>query len=344
MENSQIIEYEFNKLTKSKLVHEAILLIENTKGDFRIEKGYGGRSAHSPMLTASVAKLFVTVCILIFKEQGKLKLDDKLTVYFKDDILKGLHTFKGHDYSYDLKLSDLLFHKSGLPCWYQTGGIHQQIMEGDFEFPFEKQIASTKSRDAVFAPSSGKAYYSDINFNLLGKVLEIISGKHISEIYQEYIFKHLELNKTNLLTEDSTIPVWLKDKQIHRPKFLASHGEQAVITTADELMIFIKAFFNEQLFDAKVFEELSVYTKLQLYLHPISSGGGYWKIPLGGIATFFKGTGELLGHAGSTGSFAFYYPHKDLYFVGDINQAGAYGGLSIGRVVKLATKLKKDWA
>ncbi len=32
------------------------------------------------------------------------------------------------------------------------------------------------------------------------------------------------------------------------------------------------------------------------------------------------GKGELIGHSGSTGSFAFYYPIKDLYIVGDLNQ------------------------
>ena len=35
---------------------------------------------------------------------------------------------------------------------------------------------------------------------------------------------------------------------------------------------------------------------------------------------FFMGKGELIGHSGSTGSFAFYYPIKDLYIVGDLNQ------------------------
>lgn len=44
------------------------------------------------------------------------------------------------------------------------------------------------------------------------------------------------------------------------------------------------------------------------------------QIPLDGITTLFMGKGELLGHSGSTGSFAFYYPDKDLFIVGDLNQ------------------------
>jgi hypothetical protein len=44
------------------------------------------------------------------------------------------------------------------------------------------------------------------------------------------------------------------------------------------------------------------------------------QIPLNVLQTLFTGKGELLGHSGSTGSFAFYYPVKDLYFTGDMSQ------------------------
>lgn len=44
------------------------------------------------------------------------------------------------------------------------------------------------------------------------------------------------------------------------------------------------------------------------------------RIPLDGIASLFRGNGELIGHSGSTGSFAFYCPIKDLFIVGDLNQ------------------------
>ena len=341
MENNAIIEKAFNKTTQSKLVHEAVLLVENTAGDFHAEKGYGGRDIHSPLFTASVAKLFVTTCIMIFNEQGKLKLNDKLADYFDADTLKGLHTFKGKDYSFNLTLSDLLFHRSGLPCWYQTGGV-QRIVNEDFEFSFEKQLANTKSNEAKFAPGSQKAFYSDINFGLLGKTIEKISGWHISDAYQEYIFKPLELGKTSFITDESlVVPIWIRDKQIHRPKFLLTHGEQAVVTTANDLMIFLKAFFAGKLFNAKIFEELSVYTRFMFPMFSMCAGGGYWQIPLGGPGNLFMGQGELLGHSGSTGSFAFYYPHKDLYFVGDFNQA-ALPALAIRFVMRLAMKVKQS--
>ena len=63
------------------------------------------------------------------------------------------------------------------------------------------------------------------------------------------------------------------------------------------------------------------------------------RIPLGVSRTLFLGKGELLGHTGATGSFAFYYPERDLYFVGDFNQAEK-PGLPMMTAVNLAIKLK----
>jgi hypothetical protein len=43
-------------------------------------------------------------------------------------------------------------------------------------------------------------------------------------------------------------------------------------------------------------------------------------LPLSGFRTLFMGKGELTGHSGTPGSFAFYYPLKDLHFTGDMSQ------------------------
>src|SRR5699024_8489186 len=92
------------------------------------------------------------------------------------------------------------------------------------------------------------------------------------------------------------------------------------ISTARELMVFMKAFFKGELFDKNIFQELERDNKLQFAMYPIHYGAGFMRIPLNGFVTFFMGKGELIGHSGSTGSFAFYFPRKDLFFVGDVNQ------------------------
>ncbi len=85
-------------------------------------------------------------------------------------------------------------------------------------------------------------------------------------------------------------------------------------------MIFLKAFFGGGLFNISIFDELPFYNKPQASMGPIYYGSGYMRIPLSGLTTLFMGKGELKGHSGSTGSFAFYYPLKDLFIIGDLNQ------------------------
>lgn len=92
---------------------------------------------------------------------------------------------------------------------------------------------------------------------------------------------------------------------------------------------------EESYLNKTVFHELDSVNKLQASMFPIHYGAGYMKVPLNGLATLFMGKGELIGHSGSTGSFAFYYPREDLLFVGDVNQM-ANPALPIRLAMRLA--------
>lgn len=337
-------ERVFDRFTKSKDIHEGFLLIEDRSGDFKFGKGYGGRELHSPLLMASITKLFTTTCILIFLDQGKLLLEDKLTKFFSNSFLAGLHVFHGQEYTFELTISHLLYQTSGLPDIYEEGkeSAKKRFINEDFYFRFDELLDWVKKLEPHFPPRGGgtpcsgdpprnwspllrggKAYYADINFDILGEIIEKVSDSSLAQVYKQYIFEPLGLANTYLPeSENDFIPgIYYKNRLIHRPKFvLSSRASGGCITTAYDLMIFIKAFFGGGLFNRTIFDRISAYNKLQAAMGPVYYGGGYMRIPLSGLATFFLGKGELIGHSGSTGSFAFYYPLKDLFFVGDINQ------------------------
>lgn len=331
----------FDKITRSSLIHEAVLLIENTDGSLSYSQEYGSRQISTPFLMASITKLFTTTCILILAEQGKLTLNDEISKYFDDEILRGLHIFNGKEYSFELKISDLLFQVSGLPDYYEEGkdSVVKQLINEDYYLPFEESIVLNKRLKSHFAPETeSKAYYSDINFDMLGKIIEKVSNLTLTEAFKQYIFNPLNLGSTYVPeNEEDIVPgIYYKDSLIYRPQFLkSSPASGGCITTPHELMKFLKSFFGGRLFNKDIFKELSTYNKLQLSMGPIKYGGGYMQIPLGGLSTMFLGKGELLGHSGTTGSFAFYYPDKDLYFVGDVNQM-ANPAIPIRLVMQLA--------
>ena len=326
--NRKTIQKIFDSATASSQIHEACLFVENSKGDFSESFGYGGCDADLPMIAASVTKLFTTTCILKLCEQKRLSLKDTISRYFSRDLLSGLHLFKGDEYSFDLTVSDLLFQTSGLPDAFEgrknSGILKKALMEGDTNITFEQYLDETKSLAPRFAPNTGKkAYYANMNFDLLGEILEKITEMPLDEIYRQFIFAPLRMTKTCLpVNEKDFVPyVCYKSQKLERPKLLAScRASGGCVSTAKDLMTFSKAFWEGRLFNPQFFERLCVYRKLQVNKGPIYYGGGYMQIPLGVPQTLFMGKGELSGHSGTTGSFAFYYPAKNLHFTGNMSQ------------------------
>lgn len=70
--------------------------------------------------------MFTAACIFILNQQGYMTLNDNLLNFYEPAYLKGLHFYKGKDYSFDLKISDLLCQTSGLADLYEEGKQHQK--------------------------------------------------------------------------------------------------------------------------------------------------------------------------------------------------------------------------
>jgi len=320
------LEKIFNKCIVSNQINEAVLFVQNTSGDFSYSKGYGGQDIDSPLLMASITKLLTTTCIFVLQEQGKLLLNDKIKSYLDHSVLDGLHVYQNQQYSFDLTVADLLFQISGLPDVYEEGSnsMKNRVMKEDFSYTFYETIEMTKKLSPHFKPrASKKAYYSDINFDLLGKIIETITAKPLNELYRQLIFDPLGLKNTYLpKSETDLVPaIYSKNKPISRPLFVTSSGASGgCISTARELMIFSKSFFSGRLFNSAIFDQLSSYNMLQSSMRPICYGSGYMRIPLNGLISAFLAKGELIGHSGSTGSFAFFYPDKDVFMTGNLNQ------------------------
>ena len=307
----------FERLTSSKWINESILFVQNTEGDFSYSNGYGGKDLDSPLVMASITKLFTTTCIFILLEQGKISLEDKLTKYFDKEILDGLHRYNNQEFSYEINIYNLLFQTSGLPDVFEetNDNVRKRVIQEDLYITFDEMLSLVKKLKPHFSPYiNSKAYYADINFDFLGEIIEKVTQLPLEMVYREFIFEPLELKATYLPIgeEEFTPNIYYKDKALYRPKtIMCSRASGGCITTASELMIFLKAFFGGKLFDKNILNQYSSYRKMQITMSPMKYGCGHMQIPLGGIHTFFQGKGNLVGHSGTTGSFAFYYPFKD---------------------------------
>ncbi|NTV47143.1 MAG: beta-lactamase family protein, partial [Chlorobiales bacterium] len=237
-------------------------------------------------------------------------------------------------------------HTSGLPDYFEDkpgGGVIllDELRSGiDRSWTFEEAVAHSKRMTPFFKPGEkGKAHYSDTNFQLLGKIIEGIDGKQLAEVLDERIFRSLALKKTYLFTDcTDTLPadIYYKDHPLHIPKAMASFGpDGGIVSTAEETMTFLKAFFNGRFFPQAVLKDLYHWNSV---MFPLEYGVGVMRFKLPWIFSPFKPMPELIGHSGLSGAFAYFCPEKDVFMTGTVNQIHS-PGTAYKLMLKLITAL-----
>ena len=293
----------FDEYTKG--AYEGVLYGDIKDEKFNIQYGI---DLDKKIAIGGVTKLFTVSCILRLIENKKLIFDSKLPTFLSSDECKGLCNYKGTDYSESITLRDLLFQTSGLPDYYNFA-VKPQIARGDVKYTFDDKLEWTKELNGVSKPGKN-SYYSNMNADLLARIVEKVTGKNIIDVYKDYIFTPLNLKNTYIPENDKVyIPTIMHEgKIIKRVSLLnSSMGSGGIISTSRELMKFIKAFFNGWLFDEGLLRKLMDYSSIENGIPNTLYGGGLMKI---------KSKRNIIGHMGYTGAFAFADPDKKAFFVG----------------------------
>lgn len=100
--------------------HGASLLIHSESRDvhWNLAAGRVGRDPvepEQPFYPASVGKTFTATIVAMLVEDGVLRFDDPISSSLSDEVLKGLHVYRGTDYTDEVRIHHLLTHTSGLP-------------------------------------------------------------------------------------------------------------------------------------------------------------------------------------------------------------------------------------
>lgn len=308
----------------------------------------GNISNEQPYFIASTTKLFVTAVILNLRSKGRLNLDDTINKYLDKSIMQDLHTYKGIDRSNKITIKHLLAHTSGLPDYFEDKdkngiSLEDELFKGNDQYwSFEKCIEISKSLKPHFEPGEKKkAHYSDTNFQLLGKIIEHITGKTVADNFNAFIIEPLQLTHTYLYQDalDNTPkPLYYKAKELHIPKAMTSFGpDGGVVSTSKDMLVFIEAFFNGKLFLKAYLEELNEWNSI---FFPLQSGVGIHRFKLLWIFDPFGSIPELIGHSGLSGALAYYSPKENLYIVGTVNQV-AYPETSFRQAIRLVQQILK---
>jgi len=335
-----------HKTVNGTTIKGVVLRIENGGGELLYQNGMGNFNINSRYFIASVTKLYTTAIIyqLIFK--GKLNLDDKISKFLPSEIMQGLHIYKNYDYSSFLTIRNLLEHSSGLPDYFEQKNaegysVYERITTGnDMVWSFEDCIDLSKTIKPLFAPNTHrKAFYSDTNFQLLGRICEGIHDRNIKEIFENQIFKPLGLTNTYAyddLNDRSPVPLNFKKNEIFIPKAMSSFGpDGGIVSNVEEQIRFLRAFNSGELFPQSYVQEMYDWRKI---FYPLEYGVGVMRYKIPWIMSPFKKLPEWIGHSGLSGAFLWYSPAIDVYFSGTVNQI-ANPGTSFRMLLKCIYKL-----
>lgn len=302
--------------------HGALLHVQSGEGavNFKGSAGAATPDIHFPI--ASITKMFTATIIMQLVAQGRLDLNQNVQALLPDVDLSRLHVVRGEDYGGRLTIRHLLDQTSGLADYYEGDLAHDLKAGRDRRYNLGEVLQMTRALPARTAPGAGRSYYSDTNYQLLGAVIERVTDQSYDQVLQAQICAPLGLARTAVLSDtDVGLPVYHRDKPLIIPQILTSMAaDGGIISTLDEMMIFLRAFMQNQLFPPQMGAHMRQWSRL---FFPMHYGFGLMRIKLPLWLTLFRPTPELIGHSGASGSFAYYAPGPDIYLVGTFNQTDA---------------------
>jgi D-alanyl-D-alanine carboxypeptidase len=280
---------------------------------------------------ASITKLYTATVIMKLYENGIISLDDPVSKYLPKELYRGIHIYKGKDYSDKITIKQLLSHTSGIADYYsEKSKAGKSLFELFLEDPErtwtvdETIERARKDMEPNFPPGTD-ASYSDTNFQLLGKLIEIVTGKPLHEVYDDFLFGPLALkhtwltgySKSELTTSCTPADVFYNNKIINTVRSNGSYwADGGIISTADECIIFLKALNEGHIVSISTLKLMHNWHKLE-FPYEYGYGTMYFELlPSQNIP-------PLWGHSGSTGSFLYYSEEWNMYIAGTINQVEA---------------------
>ena len=134
-------------------------------------------------LIGSTFKAMSTVALLQQMEQGKFKLDDRVSDYLTD------FKIQGEDPQKPVTFRHLLTHTSGLPGDFGAFPVWGDTVPPSLDEYLRKSLKVTK-------PPMTSVTYSNMAFTLIGYLVQKFSGKPYKQYIEENIFIPLEMSST----------------------------------------------------------------------------------------------------------------------------------------------------
>ena len=153
---------------------------------------------------ASISKQFCTMCIMMLREQSRLRLDQP--VFGENGILKGLYA-NVTPYHESITVRHLLSHSSGICKGLSDPAFtwSYRMYSNGSPVPTDTLIQRTLNdrqqpySDGTMTWSPGMGYnYSNVGFCILHRVVEVVSGKDYESFLKEDVLEPMGVTDTHI--------------------------------------------------------------------------------------------------------------------------------------------------
>jgi CubicO group peptidase (beta-lactamase class C family) len=157
-------------------------------GEIAYTKGYG-RARLEPAEAAeprmrysvgSISKQFTAAAVLLLEQQGKLSIEDSVSKYLPELTRAN-----------EVTIRMLLSHTSG----YQDYWPEDYLMPPMLEATTSQHILDVWGRKALDFDPGTKWQYSNTNFVIAGRIVEMVSGEPLMQFLEEHVFHPLAMKE-----------------------------------------------------------------------------------------------------------------------------------------------------
>lgn len=344
-----VIESRINYASENPVLN-ILIQIDNSDKSKSYNNGVGKKDKDSSLVSgreqfkiASSTKLIVSTIILQLIEEGKINLDDKASKYLKDiDFLdfENFHIYNKTKFANKITIQQLLTHRTGLADIFTDKEEEffslllqnpnkqyspKSIVELYFEYNLNKL--------SHFEPNTGW-YYSDMNFVLIGLIIEQIDQTSLAESIRNRILKPLEMKETYFefyekpIQKNNLINQYVGNLNFTEMNTSFDWSGGGLVSTNNDLIIFIKSLFN-----LKLINKQSLNTMIDVKFSKENEN----RYGLGIYESIYNGK-TYFGHYGFYGTYIGYCPETKTAISYSISQAtpnfNTYN--LINEIVKLA--------
>lgn len=139
--------------------------------------------------SGSIGKMFTATAIMLQVEDGKLELSDPLTRFFPDAPASWA----------DITVYQLLTHTSGIPDYAEGLPDYRK----DYT---EQELAAIAFPRPLDFPPGTRWSYSNTAYDLLGIIVNRVSGKFYGDVLAERVFQPLGMKTTRIISEADIVP------------------------------------------------------------------------------------------------------------------------------------------